>query len=104
MTSEGEKLKAGPCPFCAGMGSIAEREDKNINIGYGDFPYAIVICAKCGARGEKISIKYFNEFSDYTVEEFRQSNLLRAKEELRYKEYLDNKKQEAIKAWNRRAK
>ncbi len=91
-----------PCPFCDGMGSLVEREEKNINIGYGDFPYVVIVCAKCGASGEKFNIRCFNMFSNYTVEEFRNSNLLRAKEELKYKEYLDSKKQEATEAWNTR--
>lgn len=95
-------MNISTCPFCEGMGSIVEREDKNINIDYGDFPYVIVICANCGSTGKKITIKYFNEFSKYTVEEFRNSNLLRANEALRYKEYLDDKKREAIEAWNMR--
>jgi hypothetical protein len=40
-------------------------------------------------------------FSKHTVEEFRRSNLLRAREEERYSEYLEEKKQEALKSWNR---
>jgi ssDNA-binding Zn-finger/Zn-ribbon topoisomerase 1 len=91
-----------PCPFCGGEGYIKEDRIINFNIGYDDFPYVVIICKKCSSMGQKVNIIFFNRFSNYTVQEFRESNVLRAKEELRYEEYMKKCKNEAIKLWNRR--
>lgn len=92
-----------PCPFCSGEAMIKEERWHNPDVGYPDNQWFVGICVNCRATGQKITYKPFNQFSDYSVQDFRENNALRAKYEDRYDEYLENKKQEAMRVWNKRA-
>ena len=99
--SDSRPLK--PCPFCGGKGIIKEDETDNPNDGYSGFPYIVVHCTKCHASAESVSIEYFRQLSTYTVDDFRKSHALRAKEEARSDAYIAKKKEEAVLLWNQRA-
>ena len=90
------------CPFCGSNVELKEDRVINPNQGYSDFPFMAVFCIGCGARGPKVSIKYFNQFSNKSVEDFRNSNLLRVQEELAYDEYILRESTRAIDLWNAR--
>ena len=93
-----EELK--PCPFCSGKSEIRQSLIMNPNSGYPDSHYINVVCIICGAMCGKLWIKTFNEFSSHTVEDFRESNLLRANEGIKYDAYMNEQKTEVAKKWN----
>ena len=90
------------CPFCGGNGEVKEETFGHPNFGQTGHYYFYVECTSCKARGGYVRIKYFNEFSEYTVEDFRQNNLVRAVEDEKYDCYLGGKKLETITLWNKR--
>jgi transcription elongation factor Elf1 len=97
-----EDLK--PCPFCGSSQiEITKEHIESQNSMYPGHESLICRCNSCDARTGGVIVDFFNSFSDYTVKEFRQNNALRAKEEDRYDEYLEEKRSLAIEQWNRRS-
>lgn len=97
-----EELK--PCPFCSGCGIL---ETETVRSGYGEYEnsdlYHVVKCASCRASGRRYHQQHLISFTSYTVGDFRNNPLLRAKVEDEYEAYCKQTKQLAIKAWNARA-
>ena len=92
------------CPFCnCKTANIKEVRDINQNVGYGDTHYLVAMCQECDATRGKTHLKTFNEFSKYTVRDFRESNLLRAKEEEAYESYKKEVMAVVAALWNERA-
>ena len=91
------------CPFCGGH-AVDELEYWTNPNGFewGSCRYALVECSQCHAKSGIVNVDNFNRFSKHTVQEFRENNLLRAREEERYEEYVDFQKLRAIELWNKR--
>ena len=93
------------CPFCNGVAEIVV--DRVYSpYGYESNPHneTYVRCTNvaCGATGPRVVIEHFNRFSKHTVQEFRENNALRAREEERYEEYQKAARFQALAGWNRR--
>jgi hypothetical protein len=85
------------CPFC---GSKAEQKEYDERGGYGEYErtikYHLVVCGGCGAEGPKKHQKWLIDFTKYTVNDFRNNPILRARVEEEYEEYCRNVKQAAL--------
>jgi len=91
------------CPFCGSTAKLeVERWENPNGAGWGSGRYAYVRCSGCKSHGGYTSIDNFNMFSKYTVEDFRENNLLRAVEDERYQLYEEHQQTEAVKLWNNR--
>ena len=92
------------CPFCGGN---AELDKDMVRSGYGEYEiretYHSVKCKKCNASSKRIHQKHLIDFTKYTVRDFRENPILRAKVEDDYKAYCEQSKQLALEAWNFRA-
>ena len=93
-----------PCPFCGGKPKLQKDSYSDPDRSYIDnsYDYFIIKC-RCGATKGEHAIKFFNEFSDYTVHDFRNNSALRAKTEDEYDVYLESIKLECIDDWNNRS-
>lgn len=95
-----------PCPFCGSK----ETELYDVqNYASGDeysvsSQYISCRCDTCGARSGKVAYDFFNRFSKHTVEEFRRNNLLRAREDERYEQYVNERKALSVQKWNTRSR
>jgi hypothetical protein len=91
------------CPFCGGE---AELREENGRHGYGEYErtlvFHVVRCRKCNSHGTRYEQKPLIEFTNYTVSDFRNNPILRAKVENDYDAYKVQTKEMAISAWNRR--
>ncbi len=91
------------CPFCGGD---AEYQKENVRSGYGDYErsetYHTVRCKKCGSSSKRVHQKHLIDFTKYTVRDFRENPILRAKIEDDHDAYCEQSKQLAIDAWNLR--
>lgn len=96
-----EELK--PCAFCGGSGIL---EAETVSAGYGEYQhsdlYHVVKCAYCKASGRRYHQQHLINFTTYTVADFRNNPMLRAKVEDEYEAYCEQTKQLAIESWNRR--
>jgi len=92
-----------PCLHCETEGVIKERDER---VGYNEYQdtyhYCFVECANCGCRSKEFRIKPLIETTDYTVADFRQNPVLRAKVEDEYDDYVQQVKQAAMDSWNTR--
>jgi hypothetical protein len=92
-----------PCPFCGGE---PKHEIEQVRIGYSEYEhvenYHVVKCANCSSNGPRCHQKHLAEFTAYTVADFRNNPILRAKVEEDYENYCREIKRHAISAWNRR--
>jgi len=92
------------CPFCGGE---AEYQKENVRSGYGEYErnetYHTIRCKKCGSSSKRVHQKHLIDFTKYTVSDFRQNPILRAKVEDDYDAYCEQSKQLAVDAWNCRA-
>lgn len=92
------------CPFCGGE---AEYQKDSVRSGYGEYEshetYHAIKCKKCGSSSKRIHQKHLIDFTKYTVRDFRENPILRAKVEDDYDAYCEQSKQLAIDAWNCRA-
>lgn len=90
-----------PCPFCGGD---AEHQRDRVRSGYGEYEseenYHAVKCKKCGASSKRVHQKHLIEFTKYTVRDFRENPILRAKVEDDYDAYCQQSEQLAVEAWN----
>lgn len=93
-----------PCPFC---GSPAEFLEETTRCGYGEYErhetFYSVACTSCKASGRRYHRKTIRDFTRYTVADFRNNPILRAKVEDEHEAYSEQTKQLAIDAWNHRA-
>lgn len=90
-----------PCPFCGGEAKYSFYSD--VFDGWGTpFDRHKIICKKCGAEGPTVSHEQLSDFTNYTVKDFRNNPILRAKIEDEFEEFKESKKQEVIEAWNKR--
>ena len=91
-----------PCPFCAS--EKVELGEDSVRYGYGSYErfdtFYAVRCKDCGAKGKAFYQKPLRSFTEYTVQDFRDNPILRAKVEDEYSEYIDDMKLDAVKAWN----
>ena len=103
-TQHGSKQTLEPCPFCGGE---AEQHQDLVRSGYGEYErqerYHVVNCKKCGASSKPFHQKHLIDFTKYTVRDFRENPILRAKVEDDYDAYCEQSKQLAVDAWNCRA-
>ena len=90
------------CPFCNSKAKIVEDNWDNPNPGYGGNKGFKVECTSCAACSGTRSYATFNMFSKYSVKDFRESNLLRAREDARYEQHKDEIKYDVVKLWNQR--
>jgi hypothetical protein len=92
------------CPFCGGE---AEYTTESVRSGYGEYEsiekYHVVTCKTCKCNGRRYHQKHLINFTSYTVSDFRNNPLLRAKVEDEYESYCQQTKQLAVDAWNKRA-
>ena len=92
------------CPFCGGRAHLITESDR---IGYDTYERTIdavrITCVDCRSSGTEIIKKTLADFTSYTVQDFRQNPILRAKVEDEYEEYVKELNNQAIKAWNTRA-
>jgi hypothetical protein len=97
------KIELKPCPFCGGE---AEQIETVLYFGSGDYANSeekqLCKCKACGTEGKMFHQKYLSEFTNYSVEDFRNNPLLRAKVEEEYESYVNSIKQQAITFWNKR--
>ena len=105
MTKDEElDLALEACPFCGGE---AEYQKENVRSGYGEYErdetYHTIRCKKCGSSSKRVHQKHLIDFTKYTVSDFRQNPILRAKVEDDYDAYCEQSKQLAVGAWNCRA-
>ncbi len=102
-TEEALKLALEACPFCGGE---AEYQTENVRSGYGEYErnetYHTIRCKKCGASSKRVHQKHLIDFTKYTVRDFRENPILRAKVEDDYDAYCEQSKQLAIDAWSLR--
>ena len=93
-----------PCPFCGGNAILETQCNRS---GYGEYEstekYHVVCCEKCKAQGKRIHQQHLINFTKYTVRDFRENPILRAKVEDDYDSYCDQTKQLAIDSWEQRA-
>jgi hypothetical protein len=91
------------CPFCGGD---AEYRKENVRSGYGEYEYNetyhTIRCKKCGSSSKRVHQKHLIDFTKYTVRDFRENPILRAKVEDDYDAYCEQSKQLAVDAWNLR--
>ena len=92
------------CPFCGSKAKIIKREVGNPNHGYKGRLFFGCECGKCGSIGKMIEANYMITFTDYTVTDFRKDPILRATEEDKYNNYIEEIKKAAAEAWNKREK
>ena len=94
-----------PCPFC-GSNNIELKEGswKSNDYMCSGYDYFYVKCLSCGAKSNDHVKKYLREFTDHTVEDFRNNPLLYAKVEDEYEKYIEELKEIVIKSWNKRIK
>ena len=90
------------CPFCGCRATVETKSWDNPNAGYSGSMGFIVKCTKCDASCGETCCSYFNTFSSHTVSALKNNNALRASVEIEYDAYLENVKQEAVNAWNKR--
>lgn len=93
------------CPFCGGEGILQKETIACQYHGEGyPRPYEVelVICKSCGAQSKGFKLKCFADFTTYSVEDFERNEWLRAEEDLKYDEYISERKKEAVQAWNAR--
>lgn len=90
------------CPFCNGEAELRVVSIHSTDPYYHPDDGHEVRCRRCGARSAKVTYMKFNRFSPYSVEDFKNNNALRAREEQRYELYVDGKKYETAQAWNER--
>jgi hypothetical protein len=93
------------CPFCNGNGKLIEESER---CGYGEYErnltFHVVKCKNCGSQSTRYEQKPLIDFTRYTVQDFRNNPVLRAKVEDDYAAYYDRTKQLAVEAWNKRTK
>ena len=103
MNAEKQPKALEPCPFCGGE---AEHRENQIRSGYGEYErtehYHAVECRNCGASSKRIHQRHLIAFTRYTVRDFRENPILRAKIEDDYAAYCEQSKQLAVEAWNAR--
>ena len=102
--TQGPSQALEPCPFCGGE---AEQHQDLVRSGYGEYErterYHAVKCKKCGASSKRVHQKHLIDFTKYTVRDFRENPILRAKVEDDYDAYCEQSKHLAVEAWNCRA-
>lgn len=98
---EGQYLAS--CPFCGGESELREDNDR---AGYGEYErrltFHVVRCKNCAAQATRFEQKPLVDFTHHTVGDFRNNPALRAKVEDDYQVYVEQTKQMAMAAWNRR--
>jgi len=90
-----------PCSFCGSDKIKLLDKDETIS-EYCKYKYLIIVCDNCKATSGEYYIKFFNEFSKYTVQDFRENNALRSREEDSYELYINKEKIELSEKWNKR--
>jgi hypothetical protein len=92
-----------PCPFCGGD---AEHQKDDLRHGYDEYEreetYHFIKCKNCGSSSGRLHQKHLCDFTKYTVRDFRENPILRAKVEDEYSAYCEQLKQLSIDAWNLR--
>ena len=93
-----------PCPFCGGDAELQQDLERS---GYDEYErqerYYVVRCKKCDASSKRFHQKHLIDFTKYTVKDFRENPILRAKVEDDYDAYCKQSNRLAIDAWNCRA-
>jgi hypothetical protein len=91
------------CPFCGGE---AQAVVEQVRSGYGEYEtantYHSVKCTLCNSKGREYPQKPLVDFTKYTVADFRNNPILRAKVEDEYEAYCQQCKHQAIEAWSTR--
>lgn len=94
-----------PCPFCGGEGDLVLRRER---VGYGGYEktleFHVVKCVNCESSGKEFRQDPLCDYTSYTVQDFRDNPVLRAKVEDEYEDYIKQAKELAIQAWNTRSK
>lgn len=91
-----------PCPFCGGDAEIITHNDNRTNEYFKSQDFLIGQCCQCGARSAKVHKKFLRDFTEHTVQDFRENPALRARVEEKYEVYEAEKMREATEAWNTR--
>lgn len=96
-----EELK--PCPFCGSKD--VELECRMWCNGYGEYSHdnLHVMCHNCYAQGPNIHRETFSGRTKYGYKYLTRHPELRKKLDEQYEEYKEQKKQQAIDAWNKRS-
>mgnify|MGYP006977568710 CR=1 FL=1 len=75
-------------------------------VGYGDYErmvYSIIVeCSGCHAKAADLIIMPLCDFTNYTVSDFRNNPILRARIEDSYAKYITDLEESVIALWNRR--
>lgn len=99
------KVNISNCPFC---GSPAAVDKIHHDVGEGSYSrslsYFRVKCGTCEATSKDIRINTFSDFTQYQVQDFRDSPELRDVENIKYMEFCKGLEAEAIACWNKRYK
>lgn len=94
-----------PCPFCGGKPELIIHRPRT---GYGSYERThevhVVECKNCAARSRGFEQKPLCDYTNYTVADFRENPILRAKVEDGYAAYAEQTKELAVDAWNTRAR
>ena len=95
-----EKLRS--CPFCSSEDVELIRRMRED--GYGDYSHddMFVMCHYCYAQGPNIYVELFSQRTKYSYRYLERHPEIREKLNEKYDEYIQQKKQEAIAAWNKR--
>ena len=81
-----------PCPFCASHNAEIYEEHSTHLIYVG--------CGTCGSSGKRFRYNPLINFTNYTLNDFRNNPILRAQVEEEYFEYRKGVELDAVKAWN----
>ncbi len=96
-------MELKPCPFCGGKPELIQHGER---FGYGSYEqtrkYWIVKCKNCTSSGKGYEQKPLCDYTNHTVDEFRDNPILRAKVEDDYDAYIEQTKHMAMSAWNQR--
>jgi hypothetical protein len=91
------------CPFCGSDAELVHKDKSSSDDGYcSGYPARAVECLKCFSVGPVKTFKWFRDFTDYTVADFRRNPSLRAKIDDAYEDYVKRQEEMVITAWNKR--
>jgi len=91
------------CPFCRGDSVLNE---ETLRQGYDEYmttqKYCFVECCSCGARSRAMKKPCLSDFTNYTVQDFRDNPILRVKEEENHELLIKSIEADTISYWNKR--
>jgi len=89
------------CPFCDGSPELSTLNTGTV-YSTQTCQEMLVRCQDCGAKGPQFHKQYLAEWTNYTVQDFRNNPILMIKEEEKYNEYCKSIDTLAVSGWNKR--